>query len=317
MSIHAGKLNLLRGEKTTLTVRISHLDNLTDTAFLTITNASADVITMTGGNTITVPVPPPADSAGTTFTRQVDVQSIKNGGFTVNANLVLPETVSSPAPAATMFQPPPVKNAKLRLPVSGSDISLGYNGQQVDTKETETEHIHVMGNTIRIFLNGVFEKEFELVNTGTASVQDILTQYSNADYPAPDIGCDSLSRICNKNAAFTIFWGDVYSVFEGKSASKLVKGETQETGSQNSLLITRGWEIDCCTGEFKLKLFFQALQGSGGPGSYNISFSKLLKTGNPCPIKCPACSKKCDEMKKLMEEARKKMEEIKKKERGD
>lgn len=317
LSIRAGKLNLMRGEKTYIAVRISHLENLPDTAFLTLTNTSTDVITMTGGNIITVPVPPPADNASTTFDRQFDVQSIKTGGFTVNANLSLPETVSNPAPVATTLQPPPVKNAKLRLPVSGGDISIGYNGQQVETKENETEHIHVMGNTIRIFLNGVFENEFDLVNAGEATVQDILTQYSNADYPAPDIGCDSLSRICNKNAAFNVFWGDVYSVFEGRATSKLVKGETHETGSQNSLLITRGWEIDCCTGEFKLKLFFQALQGSGGPGSYNISFSKVLKTGKPCPVNCPACSRKCDEMKRLMEEARKKMEEIKKKERGN
>ncbi len=316
MNITAGELNLTRGQQTYIDIKITNLLRLPDTALLTLTNISTNVITMTDGNNIAISIPPPSNSTNGTYTRRFNVQSIKTGAFKVNVSLDLPEAGSTEPVSTTIQTQPSLYNIKLRMELDGNDVSVESDGQNVETKEKEKEQIYIFGNTIRIFFNGLFIGEFDVTNPDNASMQEILSQYSDVNYPAPDIDCDSLTRICNKTAAFNVFWGDVYSVFEGKAESRTVKGETVENASNNSLLITRGWEIDCCTGEYKLKLFFQAMHGGTGNGSYNVTFSKILRTGKRCPIKCPDCKKKCDELKKLMEKVEKEREEIRKKNEG-
>jgi len=86
-------------------------------------------------------------------------------------------------------------------------------------------------------------------------------------------------------------------VTNDKSQERFLNGEAKSKNIQSSLLITRGWEMDCCTGEFKLKLFFQTM----GPGQ-SFSFTKTLASAwsDPCPLPddCPECIKKCEEDKK-------------------
>jgi len=288
LEMKAGKLNLLRGEKTTLEVKVTGLQGLPDTARLTVTNASPQVITMTGGNTTSLTIPPQSVSTGGTYTQQYSIQSIQTGNYTVNAGIDLPET-GQPASAIKPL-------LYLRTTMTGSDISVNENGKHLDSKATEPVQVHFNGNTILIFFNGLYQAGFELTNPDVQSVQELIEQYSDSTYRGPDINCDSLTRICRKNAALNVFWGDIYSVFGGKSDSRLVKGQTVEKSSSASLLITRGWEINCCTGEFELKLFFQAMDVNDGNEKHNVSFSKILKTGDPCPIICPECDKKCKEI---------------------
>ncbi len=95
MDISAGKLNLQKGETTFINVNISGLQNLPDTALLTLTNISTDVITMADGNNIAVTIPPPADSAKGTYTRRFNIQSIKTGSFLVAVHLNLSESGST------------------------------------------------------------------------------------------------------------------------------------------------------------------------------------------------------------------------------
>lgn len=91
MNVSAGKLNLLKGEKTYIDVQITGLQNLPDVATLSLTNLSASTVTMFPSNTIVIPFPPDSVAEGN-FNRRFDIQSIQTGSFNVNINLDLPET---------------------------------------------------------------------------------------------------------------------------------------------------------------------------------------------------------------------------------
>ena len=72
--------------------------------------------------------------------RCFDVQSIKTETFSVNVNLDLPETGSAIVP--TIVQTQPVIPAKLSLTISGNDMSINDDGEQVETKENKTEQVY-------------------------------------------------------------------------------------------------------------------------------------------------------------------------------
>ncbi len=92
MSIIAGKLNLLKGEKTSLDVQVNGLQGLMQPATLTIENQTKEVIVLEGGDQqVLVFAPGVTDSI---FRKQLNVQSIKSGTFSVNFNLELPDNGS-------------------------------------------------------------------------------------------------------------------------------------------------------------------------------------------------------------------------------
>lgn len=288
MNITADKMNLVKGEKTYVDVKITGLQGLPDTARLTVTNTSANIITMDGGNNSIVSIPPSTDNSNMTYTRRFMVQSINNGSFTINLNLGLPEPglAGNTAPQAYF-------DMKVWLPLKGGDLTASYENQPDEAKMNGGENIYVIENVIRIFYNGLFMQEFDLPNTGSGTVQDLLNEYLKKGYPVPYTNCDSISFYCKKHAALNVFWGNVFSVFKGSATSGTIEGEPIEKSTQNSLLITRGWQIDCCTGAFQLKLFFHAMKGGGGPGSYNVTFTKIIDQGKICKVDCPECVKKC------------------------
>ncbi|MBL7702853.1 MAG: hypothetical protein JNM14_11420 [Ferruginibacter sp.] len=90
LNVSAGKTNLMKGDKTYLNVEVTGLQNLPDTAKLTITNITTDVVVMQPVNNFVVLLTPDNVNKGT-YTRRFDVQSIKTGNFTVNVNIDLPE----------------------------------------------------------------------------------------------------------------------------------------------------------------------------------------------------------------------------------
>lgn len=286
LELKAGKLNLLRGEKTTLEVKVTGLQDLQDTARLMVTNASTQVITMTGGNNTTLTIPPKNVGSSGTYTQQFNIQSIQSGTYTVNAGIDLPEPVR-PVVKPLLY---------LRTTMTGSDISVNENGNHLDSKEKEPVQVHFDGNTILIYFDGLYQAGFGLTNPGEQTVEQLIKKFSNPDYADPKIGCDSLTRICRKHGALNVFWGDVFSVFEGKAESRVIHGQASEKGSSASLLITRGWEINCCTGTYELIMSFQTMVVKEGNEKHDVSFSKILKTGDPCPIICPECEKNCKEI---------------------
>ena len=92
IAVSTGKMNLLKGEKTYLDVTITGLQNLPDTALLSLDNRTTGVIVMQPANNIVIPLAPDSVSSGI-YRRRFDIQSIKTGIFTVNVNLDLPGIV--------------------------------------------------------------------------------------------------------------------------------------------------------------------------------------------------------------------------------
>lgn len=105
MQVSAGKLNLLKGQTTYIDVTISNLQNLPDTAFLTINNITRDVVVLPGGNDQLIPILPASDSGTGKFYRRFVVHSIKTGDFTVNVNLDLPEQAETNGHPPTTTEP--------------------------------------------------------------------------------------------------------------------------------------------------------------------------------------------------------------------
>ena len=90
MNISAGKLDLLKGEETYINVSITGLQNLPDTALLTLANITTSVVVMQPSNMIVIALSPDSVGSGT-FNKTFNIQSIRTGTFSVNVNLDLPE----------------------------------------------------------------------------------------------------------------------------------------------------------------------------------------------------------------------------------
>lgn len=91
MDIKAGRLNLLRGEKTTVHVQITGLSTLKDSAKLSVTNQSKEVVQIAGGNEQVILLTPQVLKDSNVYTNTFTVTSIKNGGFSLTFSLDLPE----------------------------------------------------------------------------------------------------------------------------------------------------------------------------------------------------------------------------------
>ena len=95
MDVSVPKTNLRKGESTTIHVMITGLENLKDTATLTLSNTTPGIVTMQPSNDVVIFFTP--DSVGNgTFNRQFDVKSITTGDFVVIVNLNLPDVADRP-----------------------------------------------------------------------------------------------------------------------------------------------------------------------------------------------------------------------------
>jgi hypothetical protein len=90
MNVSAGKLNLIKGEKTYIDVNISGLQHLPDSALLTLNNITISTVALQPSNNMVIILRPDSVSTGN-FHRQFDVQSIRSGNFSVKVDLDLPE----------------------------------------------------------------------------------------------------------------------------------------------------------------------------------------------------------------------------------
>ncbi len=113
METSAGKLNLIKGEKTYIGVAVTGLQDLPDTATLSLINTSPGVVTLSPSNQIEMKLAPAEVSTGT-VTKRFEVQSLKSGAFSVNVTLKLPEHIGTKPSAdqgqtKKVTQPPPDK----------------------------------------------------------------------------------------------------------------------------------------------------------------------------------------------------------------
>src|SRR5688572_28393474 len=88
MQLTTGNLNLKKGENTYIEVKLTSLQNLPDTALLTITNMTPGVVTMTNGNVQVITISPVARLE--VFSVRSDAVSIATGDFKVTVDLDLP-----------------------------------------------------------------------------------------------------------------------------------------------------------------------------------------------------------------------------------
>lgn len=90
MQVTSGRLSLRRGERTFIRVDITGLQGLHDTARLTLTNRTVDIILMQPSDDFVLLLPPDSVANGN-YTGRFDVQSIRPGNFSVNVDLDLPQ----------------------------------------------------------------------------------------------------------------------------------------------------------------------------------------------------------------------------------
>jgi len=90
MEVSAGKTNLLQGEKTTLNVQLSGLQNLPDTALLSLTNMTPAVVLMQPANNNLIFLTP-ANVVNGDYSNSFVIESTRTGTFTVNVDLNLPD----------------------------------------------------------------------------------------------------------------------------------------------------------------------------------------------------------------------------------
>ncbi len=93
-------MGLFEGEKTTITVEITGLQDLPSDATLTVTNLSASTVILSGGITQVITITPSQVRGNGTFRQIFNAQSLAVGNFDVNANLQLPR------PDSVQYSPP-------------------------------------------------------------------------------------------------------------------------------------------------------------------------------------------------------------------
>ena len=85
--------DLRRGQQTRLHIKISGMEGLKESVPVTINNTSSSVITLEGGNTQQINVVPESDAPSGVLETTRNIQSLKNGNFTVNV-IIIPFTTT-------------------------------------------------------------------------------------------------------------------------------------------------------------------------------------------------------------------------------
>ncbi len=113
MDMGVDRTNLRTGQKAIITTTISGLQNLPDTAILSMSNASTGTVTLVGGNTQTITITPSQVSVAGTYTQTFTVQSLTTGNFIVNADLNLPDPENTTAITGNHYIVCPAANGLL------------------------------------------------------------------------------------------------------------------------------------------------------------------------------------------------------------
>jgi hypothetical protein len=114
--LSAGKLNLLKGEQTNLTLTLLGLDNLQAPMSLQLDNRTPAVVRMTGGDNQLLLIHP-KEVQGSSYTTTRVLTGVQPGGFVINATVVSNQTSAS-GTAAGLPSPGPDRQAS--NPTSGS-----------------------------------------------------------------------------------------------------------------------------------------------------------------------------------------------------
>ncbi len=99
LDLSVGRTNLLRGETTNLSIKVSGLDGLGRNVPITITNNSTSNITLEGGNVQQLVINPANDASSGNYFKSMSVRALQRGNFSISVNVIPPTssetTVSS------------------------------------------------------------------------------------------------------------------------------------------------------------------------------------------------------------------------------
>ncbi len=93
LSLTADKLNLQRGDQTTVHVRVNGLEGLDREIPVDISNLTENTVTVEGGNQQSIMISPSDISQNGTFNVDIPVTAISSGGFSVAVNVKPPQPV--------------------------------------------------------------------------------------------------------------------------------------------------------------------------------------------------------------------------------
>jgi hypothetical protein len=225
------------------------------------------------------------------------IDSARTVLYAVNANyhpdnlLKLSEALYDINEPSRVIDVPP---SPLKIKTDGPATGF-LNGNEIIGVSNEVE---ISENNIIIITKN--DKGNPLRNVFSVSVPEgetltrLLTKYLDPDYPLPGISCEDMTKICIQSKAYNVFWGEIYSYTNGVYETKTVNGSTSDTHRQSSVLMSHGWELNCCNGDFSLKTFIHSSDNNS-----TVSVPVKVKYGFTCKIPdCDECKKKCDEIKK-------------------
>ena len=149
MDVTAGKLNLLRGERTYIDVQITGLQGLTGLALLDVNNITTDIVSMQPANNLIIPLNPDSVGSGD-FNRHFNLQSISNGAFTVNVNLNLPDAVKD---VYTDIPKTDADNKTDKVPCKDLEEKVKAAGEALEKLKTELAGIDNLINSTQISLD--------------------------------------------------------------------------------------------------------------------------------------------------------------------
>lgn len=102
LDMTADKLSLMKGESTTLHIKVSGLEGLKEQVALTLQNLSGSTITMQGGSTQQLVIDPAACGPSGVYSTTRNIQSIRTGQFSVSATIEPPSDQNTTGTAALL-----------------------------------------------------------------------------------------------------------------------------------------------------------------------------------------------------------------------
>ena len=215
MTVEAGKLSLLTGEQTTVSIRIIGLKNLDkEPAKLTIENRTREIIVMGDGNDQLIILDQKLLKDSNEFRKDINVQSIRSGTFVINVNLDLPE--NNPPVFADVREPAPGKREdKVLTAATRTALELGWRKVH-DVEETKQGEGWDCPNCFQCIKSRVFSSN---VNAVGELGWGIITSFLSG-------GLKLTGSILNKIKDIAEKGGDIYKALK----EMIDKGEIQVYG---------------------------------------------------------------------------------------
>lgn len=185
MEVGAGKLNLQKGEKTYVDVKITGLQNLPSNATLSITNTTTGVVTMLGGESQLFTIQPATITDAGIFTKRCDLQSLRTGSFSVTVDLQLPEeNTNETSGTASAWKACSLDITSCILPASVCSALQKAMAEKLSQQSLQTETAPEENPGYRVKLNTHTQNGFvqsALTGAGNYLTDQVIFTYKKID----------------------------------------------------------------------------------------------------------------------------------------